>query len=349
MKIPATIITGFLGSGKTTMLTHLLAEAEKHGKKLAFLINEFGDLGIDGDIVKNCNLPGCEEDNVIELANGCICCTVADDFLPAMQKLLDRPNPPDHIVIETSGLALPKPLVKAFSWPDIRARATIDGVITVIDGPATARGQFADDPAMVAKQKENMGDGLDHDNPITELFSDQINCADLIIINKLDQMNPQEVKAAEAAIAEVSARKVPLLHSAFSKLDSKILLGLGIGAEDDLESRPSIHEMEGEDHDHDDFTSFQMDLPAFASIEEALQKLGDIAKRHDILRMKGFLAIAGKDMRLLIQGVGHRFTHQFDRPWQKNEKREGSLVVIGCSDMKKDAILSDMAVGLCTS
>ena len=109
-KIPATVITGFLGAGKTTVIRHMLENSG--GKRIALLINEFGDLGIDRELVTGCGIEGCQDENVMELANGCICCTVADDFLPTMETLLDRRAPPEHIVIETSGLALPKPLVK---------------------------------------------------------------------------------------------------------------------------------------------------------------------------------------------------------------------------------------------
>jgi len=140
-KIPATVITGFLGAGKTTLIRHMLENAG--GKRIALIINEFGDLGIDRQIVNGCGIEGCDEDDVVELANGCICCTVADDFLPVMEALVERDTPPDHIVIETSGLALPKPLIRAFNWPEIKTRVTVDGVVAVVDGPALAAGQFA--------------------------------------------------------------------------------------------------------------------------------------------------------------------------------------------------------------
>ena len=168
-KIPATVITGFLGAGKTSSIRHLLATA--NGRRLALIINEFGDLGVDGEILKGCGIEDCGEEDVVELANGCICCTVADDFLPTIQALLDRPDPPDHIVIETSGLALPKPLVKAFAWPEVRTRTTVDGVITVIDGPAVADGLFASDPVALSQQRE-ADDQLDHDTPLEELFEE---------------------------------------------------------------------------------------------------------------------------------------------------------------------------------
>ena len=139
-KIPATVVTGFLGAGKTTLIRHMLQNAE--GKRIALIINEFGDLGVDGDILKGCGAETCTEDDIMELSNGCICCTVAEDFIPTMEKLLARENRPDHIVIETSGLALPQPLVRAFNWPGISTRVTVDGVVTVVDGKAVTEGRL---------------------------------------------------------------------------------------------------------------------------------------------------------------------------------------------------------------
>src|SRR5262249_38216947 len=157
------VVTGFLGAGKTSLIQHLLRSAD--GRRLALIINEFGEIGVDGEILKGCRIEGCGAENVIELSNGCICCTAADDFLPTMEMLLSRASPPDHIVIETSGLALPKPLVRAFTWPEVRTRVTVDGVIAVVDGPAAAAGRFAEDPAALAAQPPG---GIDHDSPLAE-------------------------------------------------------------------------------------------------------------------------------------------------------------------------------------
>src|SRR5581483_946667 len=188
-KIPTTIVTGFLGAGKTTLIRHLIENAR--GRRLALLVNEFGDVGVDGEILRGCG-DACPEENIIELANGCICCTVADDFVPAIETLLSRPQRPDHIVIETSGLALPKPLVKAFDWPSIRSRLTVDGVVTVVDGAALAAGRFADDPEALAAQRQ--GDpALDHDNPLEEVFEDQLLCADMVVLNKTDLLTGDEL------------------------------------------------------------------------------------------------------------------------------------------------------------
>jgi cobalamin biosynthesis protein CobW len=140
-KIPVTVITGFLGAGKTTLIRHLMQNPQ--GKRLAILVNEFGTMGVDGDILKSCADENCPVENIVELANGCICCTVADDFIPTIEILMAMPQRPDHILIETSGLALPKPLLKAFDWPAIRSRITVDGVIALADAEAVAAGRFA--------------------------------------------------------------------------------------------------------------------------------------------------------------------------------------------------------------
>ena len=340
-KIPATVITGFLGAGKTTLIQNLLRNA--NGRRLALIINEFGETGIDGELVKGCKIEGCPEENVVELANGCICCTVADDFLPTIQALLDRPNPPEHIVIETSGLALPKPLVKAFNWPEVRTRVTVDGVIAVVDGPAAAAGRFADDIEAVAAQRAADG-ALDHDSPIAELFEDQINCADLIVLNKNDQMDDAARALAIALIAKELKRAAKVVPASFGAIDPNVLLGLGAAAESDLDSRFSHHELEGEDHDHDDFFSFHLDLPQLKRPEDLIARLLPVIERHDILRVKGFMDVAGKDMRLVLQGVGPRLQHYYDRAWDANESRRSRLVVIGLRGLDRAAIARDLGL-----
>ena len=185
-KIPCTIVTGFLGAGKTTLVRH--AVEHNDGRRLAIIVNEFGDVGFDGSLLAECGIPGCDADAVVELPNGCICCTVADDFVPALNKLLDRPEPPEHILIETSGLALPKPLVQAFNWPAIRSRVTVDGVVAVVDGPAVAAGAFADDPEALAAQRAADA-SVEHENPLEEVFEDQLLCADLVVMNKSDLLD----------------------------------------------------------------------------------------------------------------------------------------------------------------
>jgi cobalamin biosynthesis protein CobW len=338
-RIPATIVTGFLGAGKTTLIRNLLATA--NGKRLALIVNEFGEIGVDGDLLKSCGIPGCEEDDIVELANGCICCTVADDFLPTMQALLRRPLPPQHIVIETSGLALPKPLVQAFAWPEVRTRMTVDGVITVVDAPAVAEGRFADDPDAVAAQRA-ADPSLDHDDPLAELFEDQLACADIVILNKVDLVDAETLARVEAEIAIHTRPGVTIVRAREGKIGAGILLGLGAGAEDDIAQRPSHHDHE-EDHDHDEFTSFGVALPADATSPEAIvERLAPVIAAHDILRVKGFVAVAGKPMRLVVQAAGPRIQHHYDRAWRGGE-RASRLVVIGRSGLDEAAIRSALA------
>lgn len=333
-KVPCTIVTGFLGAGKTTLVRHVLENAE--GRRLAVIVNEFGDVGIDGDILKSCGIESCPEDAIVELANGCICCTVADDFVPALEALLNRPNPPEHIVIETSGLALPKPLVQAFNWPAIASRVTVDGVIAVVDGAAVAAGRFADDPEALAKQRSE-DQSVDHDNPLEEVFEDQLLCADLVVLNKADLMSVGERKDVTDQIGKTLPRAVKVVEVQNGKVPTSVLLGLGAAAEADLASRPSHHDAEGE-HDHEDFETFIVDLPSFASPQELVDRIKKIADVHDVLRAKGFADVTGKPMRLLVQGVGSRIQHQFDRAWKAGEARQGRLVVIGEKGLDQAAI-----------
>ncbi len=334
MKIPATVITGFLGAGKTTLIRNLLENA--NGRRIALVINEFGDLGIDREIVNGCGIEGCDEDDVVELANGCICCTVADDFLPAMEKLLDREQAPDHIVIETSGLALPKPLVKAFNWPEIRSRVTVDGVVAVIDSPAVAEGRFADDVEAVEAERR-ADEALDHDNPLEEVFEDQLLCADLVVLNKADIVGPEAIGEIADGLAAHMRPAVKAIPAVEGVLDIDVLLGLGAAVEDGIEDRKSHHDTE-EDHDHDDFESFSVDVGDIPDpgVFEAL--LAELTEAHDILRLKGFLHVPGKDMRHVIQGVGPRIQRYFDRPWGADEKRLSRLVVIGQRGIDRAAI-----------
>jgi cobalamin biosynthesis protein CobW len=272
----------------------------------------------------------------VELANGCLCCTVADDFVPAIEALLAHEKRPDHIIIETSGLALPKPLVKAFDWPAIRSKLTVDGVIAVIDGKAVAEGRFVDDPDAVARERAET-ETIDHDNPLEEVFEDQLACADLIILNKTDLLDAAEEQTVAASLAEQARAAAPILRARQGRVDPTALLGLSAAAEDDLANRPSHHDAEP-DHDHDDFDSFVVTLPAIADPAALAARIERIARDHDVLRVKGFVEVAGKPLRLLVQAVGARIQHHFDRPWKPDEQRASRLVVIGEKGLDRDAI-----------
>ncbi|MGH6674516.1 MAG: cobalamin biosynthesis protein CobW [Stellaceae bacterium] len=332
-RVPCTIVTGFLGAGKTTLIRHVLANAR--GRRLALIVNEFGDVGVDGEILKGCGNEACPEENVVELANGCLCCTVADEFVPALDAILSRDGV-EHIVIETSGLALPKPLVQAFHWPAIKSRVTVDGIVVVVDGAALADGRVARDIEALGRQRA--GDpALSHDDPIEEVFEDQIACADLVVLNKRDLLDDAGLAKAHAAIAAALPRKVKTLAVADGKVDAALLLGLGIGTEDDIANRRTRHDGEVE-HDHADFDSFVVPLGEISDPAALAARVASLPEQFDVLRVKGFAAVAGKPLRLLLQAVGARVTHQYDRPWSAAETREGRLVVIGLKGIDRVAI-----------
>lgn len=338
-KIPATIVTGFLGAGKTSLIRHLLSESR--GRRIALIINEFGDLGIDREIINGCGIEGCREEDVVELANGCICCAVADDFLPTMRAILERREPVDHIVIETSGLALPKPLVKAFTWPAVRNAVTVDGVIAVVDAEATAAGLFASDPAAVDAARA-ADPSLDHESPLEELFEEQVGCADMVVMNKCDRIDGAARERARATIEAHIRPGVGIVEASHGALDPMVLLGLDSTAEDDLESRHSHHDDSGE-HDHDDFESFVVTMPPVSSAAIVEGRIKEIAACHGVLRVKGFVAIEGKPMRLAVQAVGGRVESYFDRPWPKEPASRGGLVVIGLRGLDEAAIRSTLS------
>jgi cobalamin biosynthesis protein CobW len=338
-KTPVTVITGFLGAGKTTLIRHLMLNPQ--GKRLAVLVNEFGTMGVDGDILKSCADENCPEENIMELSNGCICCTVADDFIPTLERLMAMPVKPDHILIETSGLALPKPLLKAFDWPAIRSRITVDGVIALADAEAVAAGRFAPDEAAVDAQRR-ADDSLDHETPLSEVFEDQIACADIVLLSKADLAGETGLAAARAVIEAEAPRKLPILPLTDGVIDPRVILGLGAAAEDDLAARPSHHDG-ADDHEHDDFDSVVIDLPEIADPADLAARIGRLAREQNILRVKGHVAVAGKPMRLLVQAVGERVRHQYDRPWGAAARASRLVVIAEHDDIDEAAIRAVLA------
>jgi cobalamin biosynthesis protein CobW len=339
-RVPATVITGFLGAGKTSLVRHLLGRSQ--GRRLAIVVNEFGALGIDRELLLGCGDETCAEGDIVELANGCLCCTVADDFLPSLARLLDRPAPPEHILIETSGLALPKPLVQAFAWPEIRTRTTVDGVLTVIDAAALAAGRFADDPAAVARQRAD-DPALAHDNPLEEVFGDQLACADLVILNKTDLVGAETLAGLRRAVEARLRPGVKLVTARGAAVAPEVALGLAAAAEDDLAGRPSLHDAAAA-HDHDDFDSFVVTLGAVGDATDFLARLRAAIAAHGVLRVKGFVDLPGRDRRQVVQAVGDRVQHYFDRPWRPGEARATRLVVIGEKGLDRDAITAALGV-----
>ncbi|WP_026349710.1 cobalamin biosynthesis protein CobW [Bordetella sp. FB-8] len=332
-KIPVTVITGFLGSGKTTLLRHILSNA--NGLRVAVIVNEFGELGIDGEILKGCGI-GCDESGkqtegqLYELSNGCLCCTVQEEFFPVMEALVERRGQIDHVLIETSGLALPKPLVKAFNWPSIRSSFTVDAVVTMVDGPAAASGQFAQDPAAVDAQRK-ADPNLDHESPLHELFEDQLSAADLVILNKVDLLDATGQACVSALIREEIPAHVKIVPASNGRLDLSVLLGLNSASEETIDQRPDHHgsaDEPGHGHRHDEFDSVVVSGAA-APRDTVIAALQTLVENHTIYRAKGFAALPGAAMRLVIQGVGQRFDSYFDRHWREGEAHASRFVLIG--------------------
>ena len=337
-KIPVTVITGFLGAGKTTLIRHLMQNPQ--GKRLAVLVNEFGTAGVDGDILKSCADENCPENNIVELANGCICCTVADDFIPTIEALMALPETPEHILIETSGLALPKPLLKAFDWPAIRSRITVDGVIALADAEAVAAGQFAPDLDAVQAQRE-ADESLDHETPLSKVFEDQISCADIVLLSKADLAGEEGLTKARAVIEAEAPRTLPILPMTEGVIDPRVVLGVGAAAEDDLDSRPSHHDGH-HDHEHDDFDSIVVEMGEVSDPQDLQDRIIKMARSRKILRVKGYVAVEGKPMRMLVQAVGERLRAQYDQPWGTQPRKTQLVVIAEHDDIDVAGIHADL-------
>ncbi|MFT6459690.1 MAG: cobalamin biosynthesis protein CobW [Pseudophaeobacter arcticus] len=307
---------------------------------MAVLVNEFGTAGVDGDILKSCADENCPENNIVELANGCICCTVADDFIPTIEALMALPEQPEHILIETSGLALPKPLLKAFDWPAIRSRITVDGVIALADAEAVAAGQFAPDLAAVEAQRA-ADDSLDHETPLSEVFEDQISCADIVLLSKADLAGQAGLEAARKVIEAEAPRPLPILPMSEGVIDPRIILGLNAAAEDDLEGRPSHHDGH-HDHEHDDFESIVVEMGEVADPEALQDAIVKLARTRNILRVKGYVAVEGKPMRMLVQAVGERLRAQYDKPWGDAPRRTQLVVIAEHDNIDGAAIRAEL-------
>ena len=356
-RIPATVITGFLGAGKTTLIRNIIMQA--NGKRLALIVNEFGDIGMDGDMLQECGADSCSADDIIELANGCICCTVADDFLPSIQQLLAQEPKPDHIIIETSGLALPQPLVQAFNWPDIKSQVMLDGVITLVDGPALADGGVAHDLDALEAQRA-ADEELDHESPIDELFADQIGAANLIVLSKADMLDEAGLGRARASVEQQLEAPTPIIPVSGGTAPMDAILGLEMEEQAHARSEHSHHHHHhhhdhdhhhdddhhhdhhhhhdhdhGHDHGHDEFASHVISVAPVEDAEAFQNQIAAIASEFGVLRAKGRVDVAGKALPYVVQAVGRRVDGYFARD---RDAVSGRLVVIGMAGLDVAAI-----------
>lgn len=333
IKTPAYILTGFLGAGKTTLLRHLIESAD--GKRFAVIVNEFGDMGFDGELIQGC----CSD--VVELKNGCICCRVGDDLVPALENILEREHPPHAILIESSGLALPQPVVEAFHFPTIAARATVAGVVVAVDAQVFDAGAFDDVLAglRAAPTLAPRGPTAFHgggDDPVAEVLEDQLRAADLVILTKMDLLGAAQQVALVEAFKTSLPRGVALTSAQNGAIDAVSLLSLNANAQDSLELKPSRHALEGE-HEHDEFEGHVIELGEVADRHALQDRVTTAVAKYQLLRVKGFVAERGRAERFVLQSTAKATTVSRDGKWAE-AKPSTKLVVIGLKGLELAAI-----------
>ncbi|AII49543.1 GTPase [Synechococcus sp. KORDI-52] len=345
-RLPVTVITGFLGAGKTTVLRHLLTQG---GQRLAVMVNEFGSVGLDGDLIRSCGF--CPEEDVegrlVELNNGCLCCTVQDDFLPTMEKLLERADQLDGIVVETSGLALPRPLLQALDWPAIRSRVHVNGVVTLVDGEALAEGSPVADAEALERQRAE-DPSLDHLTAIDDLFADQLQAADLVLISRADCLDRSAMAEVQGRIKDKVRQGTALLPVSQGQVETSVVLGL------DHKPAHQTHDHTHHDHDHDhDHDHSHVDMVGSnVRVEGALnrqaleQLLPTLVSNHQVVRLKGRVWLPSKTLPLQIQMVGPRLNSWFEaapsHAWRPEQGCGADLVVLALNEAAGPALESGL-------
>ena len=296
-RIPVTILTGFLGAGKTTLLNYILKE--QHGYKFAIIVNEIGKIGIDGQLVENA------KEEIVEVSNGCLCCTVRKDLVKGVQNLIKRGGF-DYLLIETTGIADPGPVAQTFlNIPQLQQHVQLDSIITVVDAEQIERQMLDVDTAR-----------------------EQIVMADFLLINKTDLVDEAHLQKIEAKARELNPH-AQLFRTNHSQVNLKELLDMhAFDLDRKLSVDPEFLNELNQRHHHEVVSfSFEFDRPFI--IESFERLVSELSEKEKVFRSKGFLAIAGNPRRAIFHGVNNRFTIMWDRLWEKDEKRTSQLVFIG--------------------
>jgi cobalamin biosynthesis protein CobW len=360
MKIPVTIVTGFLGSGKTTLICGLLKKIPD--RRLAVLINEFGEVSVDGTLLRAAGQEHGAE--IHDLPNGCICCTIKDDFLPVMKQLQRRTHEIDHVLIETSGLALPTPVMRALAWPEIRNDFQLDAVLTVVDTPQLLGGNLESGKPIPGV---DVAEAPQHAASVELILNQQLENADVVVLNKIDDLTEDLLMKAEELVRQ-KASKVRFLELAHhAELDTRLCMGLNLHDELVQEGLHTVHEHhhgpvqqmpteldrpledqgqfdghshtglgahEHSEHTHQHFhehdtgwQSFVLESDNLQDAEKLKAAVREIALHQPVLRAKGFASIEGKRHRLVVQAVRSRVQTYFEQ--LRSDVSHSTLVVIG--------------------
>ncbi len=331
-KIPATLVMGFLGSGKTSLIRHQIAQSKN--AKFGILINEMGEMGIDHEILKEETRHAALKCDLIEVSDACISRDIVRHFLPVMRKFLAWRKNPSNVVIEAPGQALPKPLVQAFTWPDVRNAMLVDSVVAVFDAAAVADGVYVPDEL---QDSSNEPAEVTDESPRFERFRELVSSADIIVVNKTDTVSQDELVQVDEIMRRYMQPGVRIIHTQRGEVDPMIAMGVGTNAEHESVVE-AFRRKEEEPDDGAGFESFIVEVEAVPNPEVLASRLRELAIQEPVYRVKGFIAIQGKFLKCLVQSVGQRVDSYYGQQWLDHEGRIGRLVVVGERGLSKEGV-----------